>query len=92
VNAAGGTHERLAFLADVVTREAHYLSQTDARLFSKPFGLAEVGSLPGNPDLSERVDAFVARFGRLQDTLAGGACCPGCRTCCSNPSARYATT
>jgi hypothetical protein len=27
---------------------------------------------PGNPDLAEPVDAFVARFGRLQDTLAGG--------------------
>ena len=29
-------------------------------------------TLAANPDLAERVDAFVARFGRLQDTLAGG--------------------
>lgn len=63
--------ERLLFLSDVVTLEATYLSQTDSRLFSKPFGLVEVASLSGNPDLSERVDAFVSRFGRLQDTLAG---------------------
>lgn len=65
------SRERLRFLADVVTREASSLTQTDSRLFGKSFGLAEVASLPANPDLAERVDAFVARFGRLQDTLAG---------------------
>ena len=63
--------ERLLFLVDVVTREASYLSQTDGRLFAGEFGLAEVASLPSAPDLAERVDAFVSRFGRLQDTLAG---------------------
>lgn len=63
--------ERLLFLADVVGREASYLSQTNGRLFAKAFGLAEVSSLPSTPDLAERVDAFVSRFGRLQDTLAG---------------------
>lgn len=66
-----GLRERLRFLTDVVTREAGYLVQTDARLFGAPFGLAEVAGLPHNPDLSERVDAFVSRFGHLQDTLAG---------------------
>lgn len=33
--------------------------------------MAEAANLPNNPELGERVDAFVARFGRLQDTLAG---------------------
>lgn len=28
------------------------------------------GSLASDPDLAERVEAFVSRFGRLQDTLA----------------------
>ena len=65
-------HERLRFLAAVVTRESHYLAQTDQRLFARSFGAAEVLTLAANPDLAERVDAFVARFGRLQDTLAGG--------------------
>lgn len=60
---------RLRFLADVVEREAHYLRQTDGQLFSAAFGLAQVTSLSGNPDLAERVDAFVARFSRLQDRL-----------------------
>lgn len=62
---------RLIFLADVVTREAGYLALTNRRLFSQPFGVAEVASLPQQPELAERVDAFVARFARLQDTLAG---------------------
>ena len=64
-----GQRERLLFLADVVLREAVYLAQTDTRLFGVPFGLAEVARLPTDPDLAERVDAFVARFARLQDTL-----------------------
>jgi len=68
---AAGARERLRFLADVVSREAQYLAETDQRLFGVGFGLAEVLSLATTPDLSERVDAFVARFGRLQDTLAG---------------------
>lgn len=61
--------ERLRFLAEVVQREAQYLNQTDRRLFAGEFGLAQVASLPNEPELAERVDAFVARFGRLQDTL-----------------------
>jgi hypothetical protein len=71
VNDGAGRVERLLFLADVVVREARYLLQTDGRLFATEFGLVQVSSLPNNPDLAERVDAFVARFGRLQDTLAG---------------------
>ena len=31
----------------------------------------DIDRLPLDPDLAERVDAFVARFGRLQYTLAG---------------------
>jgi hypothetical protein len=40
-------------------------------LFAGGFGIAEVTNLANMPELAERVDAFVARFGRLQDTLAG---------------------
>lgn len=67
----GTARERLAFLADVVRREAFHLQQTDARLFDPGFGIEQVAALADDPELSERVDAFVARFGRLQDTLAG---------------------
>ena len=63
--------ERLLFLADVVMLEARYLAQTDGRLFARPLVVEDIDRLPLDADLSERVDAFVARFGRLQDTLAG---------------------
>lgn len=68
---SAGLRERLHFLADVVVREAQSLALTDRRLFGAEFGLAEAASLPTNAELGERVDAFVARFGRLQNTLAG---------------------
>ena len=64
-------HARLAHLARVVTRQARYLAQTDARLFNPALSAADILDLPRKPDLAERVDAFVARLGRLQDTLAG---------------------
>ena len=72
---APGLTQRLHHLADVVTREAAHLLQTDQRLFGPGFGQPEAASLQGNVDLAERVDAFVARFGRLQDTL-GAALLP----------------
>ena len=55
--------ERLNFLEGVVTREAAYLTQTDRRLFSGQFGLAEVASLPHEPDLAERVGGLQAARG-----------------------------
>jgi hypothetical protein len=61
---------RLCFLARVVQREARYLLETDQRLFAAPLTLADMAALPGRPELSERVDAFVARLSRLQDGCA----------------------
>ena len=49
--------------------ELLHLQQTDARLFSHPFNSQELISRLQNIDFSERVDAFVARFGCLQDLL-----------------------
>lgn len=62
--------ERLRFLAETVALEAGHLAGTDARLFAEPFTEARARQLRTDVDLAERVDAFVARFGRLQDTLA----------------------
>lgn len=61
--------ERLLFLARVVEREAAYLAETDGRLFDVPMTLERAVTLPQDSLLAERVDAFVARFARLQDTL-----------------------
>ncbi len=60
---------RLQFLSHVVQKEIQYLQQTDQRLFTEPFTTHKAESLDSNIDLSERVDAFVCRFGRLQDNL-----------------------
>lgn len=68
--ASGDGAERLAFLFRVVGKEAEHLGQTDALLFADgAMDAARAAALPRQSLLAERVDAFVARFGRLQDTL-----------------------
>ncbi|QOC23761.1 hypothetical protein IC757_06445 [Wenzhouxiangella sp. AB-CW3] len=61
--------ERLRFLARVIEGETRNLEATNARLFSEPFTAEAAERLDEDQALSERVDAFVARFSRLQDTL-----------------------
>lgn len=61
--------QRLRFLMRVVSRESAYLKATDARLFSQPFDADRARRLPDDEAEAERVDAFVSRFGRFQDTL-----------------------
>jgi hypothetical protein len=60
---------RLQFLTRVVRKECKHLATTDQRLFAGLFTLEQASSLEENPDLAERVEAFVGRFGRLQDTV-----------------------
>ena len=72
VAASGVNQERLSFLARVARREAEHLAGTDNRLFVHPLTIADIERQAREPELAERVDAFVARFGRLQDTLAVG--------------------
>lgn len=60
---------RLRFLMRVVTRECRHLEATDGRLFSLPFDADRARLLDANEIEAERVEAFVGRFGRLQDTL-----------------------
>lgn len=60
---------RLQFLCRVVERERRHLVQTTGRLFTSDFTLERVVQLESLPDVAERVEAFVSRFGRLQDTV-----------------------
>jgi hypothetical protein len=60
---------RLQFLTRVVRKECKHLASTDQRLFACSFSLEQANSLEENPDLAERVEAFVGRFGCLQDTV-----------------------
>ncbi len=50
-------------------KELRRLSETTSKLAKEAIDEKWVESLESNSDLSERVDAFVARFGRLQDHL-----------------------
>lgn len=60
---------KLRFLAETVLAESASLRTTDGRLFALPMDAQRAGTLRDDIDLAERVDAFVARFGRLQDTV-----------------------
>lgn len=61
--------DRLRFLGRVVQREQEHLATMDARVFDRPFTPERAQGLADNVDEAERVEAFVSRLGRLQDTL-----------------------
>ena len=59
-----------ALLAPALAKkEAEHLSYTHRTLFAQSIDLDWVESLPDQPALAEKIDAFVARFGRLQDHI-----------------------
>ena len=60
---------RFQFLIRVVTREWRYLEETASRLFAEPFTVDRAEKLETDFRLAETLEAFVSRFGRLQDTL-----------------------
>ena len=60
---------RLQFLARVVRKECQHLATTDQRLFCGLFTPEHAARLDADHELAERVEAFVGRFGRLQDTV-----------------------
>lgn len=60
---------RLQFLSRVVRKESEHLRLTDQRLFDGSNPLRQAQQIEDDPDLAERVEAFVGRFSRLQDTL-----------------------
>jgi hypothetical protein len=69
MNTSTARVERLRFLSRVVERELTHLHTKDGRLFAQPLTLQQVLTLNNNHDLAERIEAFVSRLGRLQDTL-----------------------
>lgn len=62
-------HERLVFLCRVTQKEIAHLQDTDRRLFADLFTVEMAQRIETDPILAERLDAFVSRFGRLQDNL-----------------------
>ena len=67
--AATALNARLDFLVRVTQKECAYLQDTDHRLFGDLFTIEEARKIATDPILAERLDAFVSRFGRLQDTV-----------------------
>lgn len=64
--------ERILFLCRIIRKEVGHLEDTASRLFpadKTPLSPQEVERWTTDPTLSERLDAFVARFSRLQDTI-----------------------
>ncbi|MHB1283008.1 MAG: hypothetical protein ACYCZI_03925 [Metallibacterium scheffleri] len=64
-----GNLERLRFLVKIVQRESLHLRATDARLFALPLTPERLQAMDSDPAQAEQLDAFVARFARLQDTV-----------------------
>ncbi len=64
-----GERERLQVLMRTALSELEHLQQTDQRLFAQPWSVDTLVEKMRDIDFAERVDAFVARFGRLQDLL-----------------------
>jgi hypothetical protein len=67
--------ERLAFLLETAALEAEHLLPTDRRLFGEAFTPQRAAVARDDDELSERLDAFAARFARLQD-MAGDKLLP----------------
>jgi hypothetical protein len=55
---------------EVVRREGEHLAYSRRRVFGQPVDAQWVRNLEAAPELAERVEAFVSRFGRMQDTIA----------------------
>lgn len=63
-------HAQAALLAlDLAHKETVHLQYSHSTLFAMPIDLDWVKNLGKQPHLAEKVEAFVSRFGRLQDHL-----------------------
>lgn len=59
----------LGQLLRITQKEAAHLARTTERLRLQPIDIAWVRSLDSDDERGEMLDAFVARYSRLQDTL-----------------------
>jgi hypothetical protein len=63
-------HAENALLAlDLAKKEATHLAYTHRTLYAQDMNLEWVRNLSQRDDLAEKIDAFVSRFGRLQDHI-----------------------
>lgn len=62
--------DRFLDTLEIVSREGRHLSYSWSRLYSQLIDAAWVRGLESTPELAEQLEAFVSRFGRMQDTIA----------------------
>lgn len=63
--------DRFLYTLEIVRREGTHLGYSRQRLFSDRIDTAWVIALAEQPEIAERLEAFVSRYGRMQDTIAG---------------------
>jgi len=63
--------ERFLQTLEIVAREGNQLSYSWNSLFNQAIDVEWVDGLEQNPGCAEQLEAFVSRFGRMQDTMAG---------------------
>ena len=74
-------HAESALLAlELAEKEVAHLAYTHRTLFAQNIDLQWVQALEKREDLAEKVDAFVGRFGRLQDHIGEKLIPRFCRT------------
>lgn len=61
--------ENAMLVLELAEKEAAHLAYTHRTLFAQPIDLQWVHALVEREDLAEKIDAFVSRFGRLQDHI-----------------------
>lgn len=61
--------ERACLALELAQKEVTHLIYTHHTLFAQTLNLEWVQSLNDNEEQSEKIDAFVSRFGRLQDHI-----------------------
>ena len=62
--------DRFLQTLEIVYREGLHLSFSWGRVYSQPIDTSWVKDLDNRPEIAEQLEAFVSRFGRMQDTIA----------------------
>ncbi len=62
--------DRFLFTLNIVAKEGNHLAFSWQRLYSHDITPAWVRELEAHPEQAEQLEAFVSRFGRMQDTIA----------------------
>lgn len=62
--------DRFLSTLEIVRREGEHLAYSWRRLYAHPIDIDWIRRLKDAPEAAEQLEAFVSRFGRMQDTIA----------------------